>query len=170
MKHSSNLKTRALQELKKFWAIAIYLMVMFGAFTSYRRLVLSDAGISYLHYGFAVIQSLILAKVILVCEALGLARRFETPPLIRAVLFKSVVFGLFYCLFTVLEHAIEGLVHHKGWDDIAHSLVTAGRNEILARTIMVIVTFIPFFSFLETDRVLAEGKLFALFFRKGASV
>jgi hypothetical protein len=164
------LKGKVVAEFKKFWAIAIYLIVMFGALTTYRRLILSDAGISYLHYGFAVVQSLILAKVILVGEAIGLARRFETPPLIRSVIFKSVIFGLFFCLFTVLEHAIEGLVRNKGWDDIAHSLVSAGRNEILARTIMVIVTFIPFFSFLETDRIVGEGKLFAVFFRKGTNV
>jgi len=164
-KHAG-LKQRAVEELKRFWAIAIYLVVMFGAFTAYRRLVLAESGVSYLHYGFAVVEALILAKVILVGQALGLARRFETPPLIRAVLFKSVVFGLFFCAFSILEHVIEGAIHHKGWEDIARSLLSAGSNEMLARTIMITVTFIPFFSFLEADRVLGEGKLFALFFRK----
>jgi hypothetical protein len=71
---------------------------------------------------------------------------------------------------SVLEHVVEGLVHHENLEDIAHSLVNEGSDEILARTIMVIVTFIPFFSFLETDRVLGKGKLFALFFREGSSV
>jgi hypothetical protein len=31
---------------------------------------------------------------------------------------------------------------------------------------MIVITFIPFFAFWETDRVIGEGNLFALFFRK----
>jgi hypothetical protein len=169
VKHASSLKEKAAEEFREFWAIAIYLVLMFSAFTSYRRLILSESGVTELHYGFAVVKGLVLAKVILVGQALRLGRRFEAPPLIRAVLLKSVVFGLFFCLFTILEHVTEGLLRHKGWADIMHSLLSAGRDEILARSIMVIVTFIPFFSFLETDRVLGKGKLFALFFRKRIS-
>jgi hypothetical protein len=168
--HASSLKEKAAEEFREFWAIAIYLLLMFGAFTTYRRLVESESGITYLHYGFAVAKALILAKVILVGQALGLGRRFEDPPLIKSVLFKCLVFGLFFLLFTVLEHVVVGLVHHKNLEDIAYSLVSEGSDEILARTIMVIVAFIPFFSFLETDRMLGKGKLFALFFREGSSV
>jgi hypothetical protein len=69
-----------------------------------------------------------------------------------------------------LEHAIEGLLHHKDWAEIARSIVSAGRSEILARTIMMFITFVPFFAFLETDRVLGNGKLFEWFFRKEARV
>lgn len=165
---ASTIKAKVADELRKFWAIAIYLLVVFGAFTTYRRLILSESGITYYHYGFAIIESLILAKVILLGEALRLGRRFESPPLIMTVLVKSVVFGLFFGLFTVLEHTLEGLIHHKDWGEIAHSIVSVGRNEILARSIMVIVTFVPFFAFLETDRVLGSGKLFTWFFRKEA--
>ncbi len=152
-----------------FWAIAIYLALMLGAFTSYRRLVLSESGISYLHYGGAVIEALILAKVILIGEALGLGKRFEAAPLIVSAIFKSLIFGVFVALFGILEHAIEGLLHHHTRNQIAHELFTAGRDEILARTVVMIVTFIPFFAFWETDRVLGKGRLFALFFRARAA-
>ena len=43
---------------------------------------------------------------------------------------------------------------------------SGGRDEILAKTLVVIVTFIPFFGFWEIDRVLGHGKLFELFFHK----
>jgi hypothetical protein len=69
----------------------------------------------------------------------------------------------------VIEHVIEGLAHRESWADIAHSLVSADRDEILARTLVLIVTFIPFFAFWETDRVLGEGRLFELFFHKRAA-
>lgn len=165
---SSSLKEKAIEEFRMFWVIAIYLAVMLAAFASYRRLVLSEAGINYFHYGAAVIQALILAKVILIGQALGLGRRFEDSRLILSALFKSLVFAVFIALFGVLEHLIEGLVHRETWDQIEHSLVRAGRTEILARTVMAFVTLIPFFAFWEADRVMGDHKLFNLFFRNRA--
>jgi hypothetical protein len=167
-KRSSSLKEKAIEEFRMFWAIAVYLALMLAAFTSYRGLILSESGISYFHYGAGVIEALILAKVILIGHALRLGKRVENAPLFVSVLFKAAVFGVFAGLFGVIEHVIEGLVHRESWDHIAHSLVSAGRDEILARTLVLIVTFIPFFAFWETDRVLGEGRLFELFFHKRA--
>ena len=99
-KHTS-LKERAIEELKVFWLITLYLAVFLGAFTVYRRLILKEFGVAYLHYGFALIEALIIAKVILVGQALGLGRRFEGKPLIVSVIYKSVLFGLFVALFGV---------------------------------------------------------------------
>ena len=166
---ASSLKEKAIEEFRMFWVIAIYLAVMLSAFTWYRRFILSESGVSYFHYWSAAIQALILAKVILIGEAVGLGRRYEGSKLILSVLFKALVFGVFIALFGVLEHVIEGLVHRETWDRIAHSLVSAGEGEILARTVMIVVTLIPFFAFWETDRVLGDHKLFGLFFYKRAT-
>ena len=165
-KGPSGLRDKAVEEFRRFWAIAIYLALMLGAFTWYRRFILSESGISYVHYGVAVVEALILAKVILIGRALGLGKGSEGAPLIVSVLLKAVAYAAFVGLFFVLERVIEGLVHGKTWGNIAQGLVSAGRDEILARTLMVVVTFIPFFAFWELDRVLGEGKLFALFFHK----
>jgi hypothetical protein len=166
---SSSLKERALEEFRMFWVIAIYLAVMLGAFLWYRRFVLSESGIGYFHYGVAVIQALILAKVILIGQALGVGRRFEGSRLILSVLFKSLVFAVFIAVFAVLEHLIEGLLHRETWDQIEHGLVRAGRDEILARTVMAFVTLIPFFAFWEADRVMGNHNLFNLIFGKRAA-
>jgi hypothetical protein len=165
-KTSSSLKEKAKEEFRMFWVIAIFLALMFSAFFTYRRLTLRESGITYLHYGAGVIEALILAKVILIGHALGLGRRFEEKPLIVSVLFKSVVFGAFVGVFSVIEHVVDGLAHRESWDVIAQHLFSGGRDEILAKTLVVIVTFIPFFGFWEIDRVLGQGKLLALFFRK----
>ena len=165
----SSLKEKAIEELRLFWVIAIYLGLMLSAFAWYRRFVLSEAGISYTHYGAAVVEALILAKVILIGHAFGLGRRLESSPLILSVLFKALLFGVFIALFNVLEHVIGGLVHRETWEQIGHTLFSAGREEFLARTVMAIVTLIPFFAFWETDRVLGGHKLFDLFFHKKAA-
>jgi hypothetical protein len=42
----------------------------------------------------------------------------------------------------------------------------AGKDELLARCMIMFVAFIPFFAFEELERVLGEGKLSKLFFRR----
>ena len=163
------LKEKAIQEFKVFWIIALFLAFVFCAFTLYRRLILTEVGVSYFHYGAGIVEALIIAKIILIGQAFGLGKRFEDGPLILAALFKAVLYGILVALFAVLEHVIGGLIHGKDWPAIWEALLGVGKDEILARMLMIIVTFIPFFAFWETDRVLGEGKLVAMFFQRRAS-
>src|SRR5215475_3897059 len=100
----TGLKERAAEEFRVFGITALYLWVFLGSFTVYRRLVLAEAGVTYLHYGFALIEALIIAKVILVGRMFGYSRRFENKPLIVPVLYKSILFGVFVLLFGIVEH------------------------------------------------------------------
>jgi len=163
------LKEKALRELKVYWIVTLFLAFVFCAFVTYRRLILTEFGISYFHYGAGLVEALIIAKVILIGQAFGLGKRLEDGPLIMAALFKAVLYGVFVGVFAVLEHLVEGFAHGKDLVAIWHQLLGLGKDEILARTLMVIVTFVPFFAFWETDRVLGEGKLFAMFFQRRAS-
>jgi hypothetical protein len=151
-----------------FWVIAAFLGLMFCAFITYRRLILAEFGVSYVHYGAGLIEALIVAKVILIGQALGVGKRFERGPLIVAALFKAVAYGALVAVFGVLEHWIEGLAHGKNLESVWRGFVELGKDEILARMLAVIVAFIPFFAFWESNRVLGENKLFALLLRKQA--
>ena len=163
------LKEKAIEELKVFWIITVYLAVFLGAFTSYRRLILAEFGVAYLHYGVALIEALIIAKVILIGQAFGLGKWAEGRPLIVSVIYKSLLFGVFVFLFGILEHVVDGLLHKKDWTSILHGLTDIGLYELLARMIMLIIAFVPFFAFWEIARVLGPRKLTALFFSKQAA-
>jgi hypothetical protein len=161
-----SLKERAVEELKAFWLIALYLALFLSALTFYRRLILAEFGVTYLHYGIAVVEALIIAKVILIGKALRVGGRSEGSPLIVSVIVKSISFGALVLLFGILEHVVEGLLHKKDWQEILHSLVEVGIYELLARMLMMIVAFIPFFAFWEIGRVIGPRKLSGLFFSK----
>ena len=167
-KHQS-LKERALEEFKIYWIITLYLALFLGSFTVYRRLILEEFGVAYLNYGFALIEALIIAKVILIGKAFGLGRRFERGPLFLSVLYKSIVFGVLVFLFGILERVVEGLIHKKDWAGILQSMTDLGLYELLARIIMLILAFVPFFAFWEIGRVLGPGKLTTMFFSKRAA-
>ena len=71
----------------EYGIVFVYLATFFGVFTWYRRLILAEYHITYLHYWLAVIEAFILAKVIVVGTALRIGRRFEGKTL---VIFHSI--------------------------------------------------------------------------------
>jgi hypothetical protein len=161
----ANWKHRLRRELVRYWTNFLYLAVFFGAFAWYRRLILAEYQISYLHYGVAVIEALVMAKIILIGDALGLSRGLANRPLILATLLKSLIFTVFVGVFGICEHEIGGLLEGKGPLGGLHELIRVGKDELLARCLITFFAFIPFFAFGELKTVLGEGKLFGWFFR-----
>jgi hypothetical protein len=162
----ASVKEKALEEFKLFWIIALYLWLLFGAFMVYRRLVLAEFGVTYLNIGFAVVQALIIGKVILIGDAFKIARHFEDGPLAYSVLWKALIFSLFVMAFGVLEHVVEGLYHEENLREIAVRMMGIGKLELAARTLMLIAAFVPFFAFWELGRVVGREKLTGLFFSR----
>jgi hypothetical protein len=91
---------------------------------------------------------------------------FDDKPLIIPTFYKVILFSLFALAFDVVEHVIDGLIHGKGPLSAIQEMMSAGRAELLARTLVMLFAFVPFFAFGETSRVLGEGKLRELFLHK----
>lgn len=159
-----SLKARALEEFKAYWMIVLYLWLALGLFYVYRRLVLADTGVEYLHYGIALIEALVIGKVVLIGRMFGFSRRFEDRPLAVPVIFKSVLFGLLVVLFGVIEHLVGGWIHGRGLLGGLREIATVGAHELAARGLMLVFAFIPFFAFCELGRVLGMPRLAAMFF------
>lgn len=165
----SHIKERAVEEFRRFLTFFIYLAVLIGGFTAYRRLVLAEYHIHYLGYSFAIVEALILAKVLLIGEAINLGENWRSRPLIVVALYKAVLFSLFVMAFAVLEHVISGWVEGRNLAAIDASLHREGKNEILARVVVMFVSFIPLFIILELGRVMGENKLHRLLWRRRTS-
>jgi hypothetical protein len=157
-------KHRLAHEMLEYSINFFYLAFFFGAFTWYRRLILAEYQITYLHYGVAIIEALILAKVVLLGDAVHLGREFEGKPLIFPTLYKAVLFSLFVGAFAIGEHSIEGWLHGKGFAGGFREIVNEGKDELLARCLLTFFAFVPFFAFRELGRVMGDGKIISLFF------
>jgi hypothetical protein len=149
-----------------FWLTTLYLFNFLGSFTTYRRLILAETGVTYLHYGIALIEALVVAKVILLGRMFGFSRRFEQQPLIVPVVYKSILFGVLVMLFGILEHVIEGMLRSHSALSGLRDLASLGVDELSARVLMIIIAFVPFFAFWEIGRVVGMPKLAAMFFQK----
>lgn len=166
---TSRVREKVREELKLFSAVFAFLALMFSAFLTYRRLVSSESGITYLHYGAGLLKAAVVAKIILLGQALKVGKKVESQPLIIVVFVKSVLYGLLVAVFNVLERLIEGLLRGYDWEATANLVVMNGWDEILAGALMVTVSFIPFFALWETGRVLGAGKLSKMFLHRRAA-
>jgi hypothetical protein len=165
----TDLKRRISHEIQAYLFNVAFLLVFFLSFTTYRALVLAEYHVGVVEYSFAIVQSLILAKVILIGDAFGMGRRFEDAPLILSALYKSLLFGLLVVAFSTLEHVVRSWVHHRPLGEELSFAGPAGLEK-LARLQLMFVAFLPFFAFREIGRVIGEKRLLDLFFRgeKGA--
>ena len=162
----AKLKEKAAEELRLLALITAYLAAFFAAFLTYRRLISREFGVSTFHYGFALIEALIIAKVILIGKALGLEKTDSRRTVAFSVLRASVLYALLVGVFAILEHIVEGLVHGKTLAASFDAFLDQGVWEILGRTLVLFVAFIPFFAFWELGRLTGDRKLFDIFFRK----
>ena len=163
-KTKGNLKEKIFHEMAEYWINVAYLSLAFAAFTQYRRLLLAAYDIAYTNYWVAWINALILAKVIMIGDAVRLGRGLGHKPLIVPTLYRTVVFTLFVGVFNVLEHAIKGLWKGTGFMGGVADFFGKGSHELLAGCLVVFVAFIPFFAFRELGRVYGKDELRALFF------
>jgi hypothetical protein len=163
-KKKSNWKEKIFHEMVEYWINVCYLTLVFAAFTQYRRLLLAAHDIIYTNYWFAVIEALILAKVIMIGDVVRLGRGLDQKPLIYPALYKTVVFTIFIGVFTALEYAVKGLWAGTGFMGGIAEFFGKG-HELLANSLVVFVAMIPFFGVKELGRVLGEEKIRALFFR-----
>ena len=161
---SETLKQKARHELVEYALNVVYLTIVFAAFTIYRRLILASYEIVYTDYGVALIEALILGKVIMIGGLFRLGRSLEDKPLIYSSLYKTAVFSLFCAAFTVAEHTVAGLWKGEGLAAGLHHIADKGGHEVLANTLMLFVSLFPFFAFKELGRVAGRDRLTDIFF------
>ena len=106
------LKTGAIDETRKLFGIFIYLWVLLSLFSLHKALVLNDESLIY-HQGFAIINGLALAKVVLVAEFFHVGDNLKNRPLIYPIIFKSAVFAVILICFHIIEETLIGVLHGK---------------------------------------------------------
>ncbi len=164
----SGLRQKAVHEVQEFLKIFLYLAPWFCAFATYHMWLLDQLGEKSFEYGTALINSLVLSKVILIGESLGLGTRQDDRPLIYSTVYKAFVFTVLAAVFHVLEETIRGVLHGAGPGAAFAALRGRDAFEILGRSLVMFFAFLPFFALRELGRVLGERRLADLFFRARA--
>jgi len=155
------LKQKAREEFEQVVILTAYLAFFFCALATYSMLLLNKFHISSFAYATALINAAIIAKVILIGEAVRAGKKFEGKALLFSAIWKSFVFGWLVFAFHIVEEMIKNLIHGKGAIEAFREIRL---DDLLSRTVVVFCTFIPLFVFRELRRVMGQDNFRALFF------
>jgi len=159
-------KNKIITETRLLLILTAYLTLFFCSISVYTRLVLGLDPVSYVHWGYNLIESLILAKIILLGRMLNLGERFLDKPLVFTCLYKALIFCFFVFAFDCVEHFVIGSIEGKPLKEIYAHLTSQGITVLLGKIPLSFTVFFLFFCFLELDRVLGENGVWNLLFKK----
>jgi hypothetical protein len=133
----------------------------------HKTAILQENHINYEAQGFAIVNALVLAKIMMGADGLKLGARFEDRPLIYSVLYASFLFAVVLIGFHVAEGAALALLHGK---PVAEGLADLGAGNprvVLSFGAIAFVALIPFFLFRGIARAVGEDQLLQLVLTRG---
>ena len=160
----ATLHQRAIRELKEFAIFAVYFYITLGSVILLKTAVLRAQGIEFAPWGIAVVKAAVLAKFMLLGNAMKIGEGTNTNPLIWPTLHKAFVFLVLLIVMTIIEEAVLGMFHHQSVAASLGELVGPRLEETIAGFLIMLLVLIPFFAFRALGEALGEGELPRLFF------
>jgi hypothetical protein len=160
----ATLHQRAMHELKEFVILAVYLYITLGAVILMKTAVLHTEGINFSPWGIAIVKAAVLAKFMLLGNAMKIGNRTTSRPLIWPTLHKAFAFLVLLIVMTIIEEAVVGMFHHESIAVSLGELVGSRLEETLAGFLIMLLVLIPFFAFRVLSEALGEGRLERMFF------
>jgi hypothetical protein len=162
---NQKVKQRVYHAMKEFLVVTVYLWVIFGLFALYKSVILAEDHVPFAAKGFALINALVLAKVMVIAREFHFGEGFDDSPLIYPTLAKSASFSVLLASFKIIEESAVGVYHGKSFQQSIAALGGGTWQGIVCMTLLLFVTLIPLFGFKELQKCLGEDKLANLFFR-----
>lgn len=157
-----SLKQKALDDMKKYAAITIYLWVLFAVLAYYRRLLLKENGIDVFTQGYAFINALVFGKVLLLGGILQLGASLRRHAFVFVVLGRTLLFTALLMAFHVVEEAVRALI--KGEPVISSMLHLGGGSwlGVWVYAALLFVIVLPLSAAGEISFVLGKGVLWKI--------
>ena len=158
------LHQRAMHELKEVVFITLYLYVTLGAVILMKTAVLHTQGVEFTPWGIAIVKAVVLAKFMLLGEAIKIGGRSTTGPLIWPTLQKAFGLLVLLIIMTIIEEAVVGLFHHRSIPASLGDLFGPRLEETLAGYLIMLMVLLPYCAFRVLEEALGEGRLARMFF------
>jgi hypothetical protein len=154
------------REMFEYFFNFAFLSFFLVSFAWYRRLILATYNIQYTGYWAPLIEAAVLAKVILIGDAMRIGHRLHKWPLAVPAIYRTVMFSVLVVLCSILEHVIGAWLHGKSASEGLGELTTTGWQGLLAWCVLINVAFLPFFTMKEVERAFGREKVRRMFFRE----
>jgi hypothetical protein len=163
---SKSLTAKAADEFRRFLVLFFYLWILFGVFVLNQGVVLREHGIDFTLQGFAFINALVFAKVMMLFEIFDPGRWLRKRPLIYPILYETLLLTVLFLIAHVLEKSLEGLLRGKTMAESLPLIGGGGLLGLLSATTILFVALIPFFGLRNLSLAMGEGRLWAVIFEQ----
>lgn len=162
---AKTLKDRAIEEVRSFLILFVYLWVFFGLFVLNQAVIEREHGGTVVIQGFALLNALVLAKVMLVIEKLELARWVRGLPGAVVILYEAVICTFFFLAFHFIERTVVDML--KGHASATEpGLGGGGVLGIVIIAIILFVSMLPFFAFKNVARAIGSDRMWQILFQR----
>ena len=161
---NATLHQRAMRELKELVVISLYLYITLGSVILMKTAVLHTEGIAFTPWGIAIVKAVVLAKFMLLGNAMKLGERTTTRPLIWPTLHKAFALLVLLIILTTIEEAVVGLFHRQSIAASLGELFGPRLQETIAGFVIMLLVLIPYSAFVVLGQALGEGRLERMFF------
>jgi hypothetical protein len=166
----SRLLSFIVKELREVLPPTVFFGVGFNLIVLTTDLILADYLVSFGNFVVATMAALVVGKAVLVANALPFLRRFDEAPLIRPVLFKTIVYWAVVFLVRFLEKLIEYFLSGGSFSGIPEHVATHfSWHRFVAVQIWIFVLFLIYTSVIELNARFGDGLMFKIFFTKRSS-
>lgn len=158
-------RKRGRHEIVELLTVLLFLAPFLVSFAIFRQYIEGACGKQPFSYGAALagalVNALVLSKVILIGEIAKVGKSSEGKPLVVPTIHKAAIFAIFYLIVHILEGTTRRLLHGQTLLGALHSIIVPG--ELMAVSLVVFFAFIPFFALREIRRVTGTDEFRCLF-------
>lgn len=152
-------RARILEELRLFFTLFIYLWVLLGLFVLVENIYRREAGEGIVVQGFALLNALILGKVMLIAEHMDVARRLRHRPAIVPILIEALLCTGLFITFHIVERVVMNLFRGTAGEESVLSLGGGGYPGLILVAIILFVSLLPFFAFKNVTRIIGWPRM-----------
>ena len=156
-----------IKELREVLPPIVFFAVSFNLIVLTTDLILADYRASFGNFMVATVGALVAGKAVLLANVTPFMRRFDTAPMIRPILFKTIVYWTVVFLVRFLEKLVEYLFAGGTLSGIPEYMATHFTwHRFAAIQIWIFVLFLVYTSVAELNARLGDGKLRKIFFTR----
>lgn len=163
---SGALKSKLVHEFREMLLISAFFGLFFFSFATYKMYLLHQFRSAQFVYVTALINTLVLAKVILLGSFVRLGKRMDHRPLLVSAVYKAAFFAVLTAAFHWVEEFVKDAIHAHSFADALHETLQQTSWPLLALLVICFCLFIPFFSLWEVRRVMGDEEFSELFLRR----
>jgi hypothetical protein len=153
-----------LREFREILPPTIFFLIGFNLIVLTTNLILADYGAQFASFMIATASALVVAKALLVANAMPVIRHYDRAPLIRPILFKTFFYWGAVFIVRLLEHWIRYRLsgHYVFGGFIPYTVATFSWDRFIAIQLWILVLFLIYVTATELNHLFGEGELWRL--------